>query len=391
MKRIIFLVLLFQTLCGFARNGFVIRGSVEGLTTGEIYLISDLNHKDTLASAPVLKGEFRLKGISHSRQAALLRIRGVVNGPVLFLENAVYSARLKVTPAYVPDHSGNFTEVKELENELHSVITGGGQDQKTANAFWEILLPVSREYEKISKQYTEAEHQGNESLLESLEAQAEVLRQKTMETTATLIARHNGSYVSAYIIQEYISDLCEEQPEELKKIYALLGEEASRSAYGHPSGIHKQSLQKNDILPSFSLVTPEGSAISLDNIKGKIKILEFWSESCSPCLQEIPQLFKLYEKYKPSGLEIAAISLDSDRQTTERLKQKYRLTWIQAGNYRGNDTDVRKLYGIYSIPYKIVLTEDNRIIDKGNLSLRQIQKLLDTFLINGTATNTPEK
>lgn len=390
MKRIIFLVLLFHTLCGFARNGFVIRGSVEGLTTGEIYLISDLNHKDTLASAPILKGEFRLKGTS-VRQAAFLRIRGVINGPVLFLENAAYSARLKVTPAYVPDHSGNFTEVKELENELHSVIAGGGQDQKTANAFWEMLLPVSREYEKISKQYTEAEHQGNESLLESLETQAEALRQKTMETAATLIARHSGSYVSAYIVQEYIGDLCEEQPEELKKIYALLGEEASRSAYGHPSGVQEHSLQKNDILPSFSLVTPEGSAISLDDIKGKIKILEFWSENCSPCLQEIPQLFKLYEKYKLSGLEIAAISLDSDRQTAKRLKQKHRLTWIQAGNYRGNGTDVRKLYGIYSIPYKIILTEDNRIIDKGNLSLRQIQKLLDTFLTNGAAANTPEK
>lgn len=389
MKKILLFILCLQTVAGFARNGFTIRGTIEGLTTGEIYLLSDLNHRDTLASAPILKGKFCLKGTS-ARQAAFLRIRGVVNGPVLFLENTSYSARLKVVSAYTPDNSGNFMEVNELENELHSIITGG-KDQKTANAFWEMLADASGEYEKMRKQYTEAEHLGNDQVLNELESKAETLQQKTLETAKALIAQHNNSYVSAYMIQEYISDLCEDQPEKLKKIYALLGEEASLSAYARQSGIQGQITKKNDILPPFSLSTPEGTAVSPDGVKGKVKILEFWSKSCSPCLQEIPKLLKLYEIYKPQGLEIIAISLDNDQETTRKLKQKYQLTWIQAGKYKTTDTDVKQLYGIYTLPYKIILTEDNRIIDKGNLPLWQVQKLLDSALTETPTENSPGK
>ena len=389
MRTTLLLILLFQIMTGFSKDKFIIRGTIEGFTTGEIYLLSDLNPKDTLASSPVLKGKFCLKGSGSSTQVALFRIKGVVNGPVIFLENAAYSAHLKVVAAYAPDNSGNFTEVQELENELYSTIQGG-KDQKVANEFWEMLSAASREYEKMGKQYTEAEHQGNEQLLNELENKAAVLQQKTLETATAMIRRHENSYVSAYMIREYISDLCEDRPEELKNLYALLGKEAKQSVYGQSSGNPEQSLQKNDILPPFSLTTPEGSAISLNDIKGKIKILEFWSESCSPCLQETPKLFKLYQKYKPQGLEIVAISLDEDSRAATQIKQKYNLTWIQAGSYRANDTDVKKLYGIYTMPYKIILTADNRIIDKGNLTLGQVQKLLDTLLTD-RPENVPEK
>lgn len=388
MKKILFFILLFQAITGFARNGFTIRGTVEGHPSGEIYILSDLT-RDTLASAPIFKGKFLLKGTSPAPQAAMLRIKGVVNGPVLFLENTAYSARLKVVPAYAPDPSGNFVKVEELENELHATITGG-KDQKTADAFWEMLSVTAGEYEKLSRQYTEAEHRGDEQGLDRLETRAEALQQTTLEAAATLIAKNNDSYVSAYIIREYISDLCEDKPEELKKLYALLGEEASRSAYApKPVGTGKM-LQKDDILPNFSLAAPDGTEIALADIRGKIKILEFWSKSCSPCLQEIPKLSALYEKYKPLGLEIVAISLDKDKQTTEKLKQKYKLSWIQAGNYKPTDTDVKQLYGIYTLPYKIILTEDNRIIDKGHLSLRVVQKLLDSALTEKATTNTPK-
>lgn len=381
MKKVLLFILLFYSLSGFAGNRFIIRGTIEGVTSGEIYLLSDLNAKDTLASASILKGKFYLKGTSHSRQVANFRIKGVVNGPVIFLENTTYSAHLKVVSAYAPDNSGNFMEVKELENELHTTVTGG-KDQKIANVFWEMLSAASLEYEKLSKQYTEAEHQGNEQLLNELENKAESLQHHTLLTATNLLSQYNNSYVSAYIIQEYISDLCEDKPEEITKLYTLLSEEARNSGYGRQADTEKHVLEKNAVLPSFTLSTPEGAALSLNDIKGKIKILEFWSKNCSPCLQEIPKLLKLYEKYKPLGLEIVAISLDNDKQTAEKLKAKHHLTWIQAGNYKAGGTDVEKLYNIHTIPYKIILTEDNRILAKGLFSIREIQKILDTTLTN---------
>ncbi|MBI4954472.1 MAG: TlpA family protein disulfide reductase [Myxococcales bacterium] len=63
--------------------------------------------------------------------------------------------------------------------------------------------------------------------------------------------------------------------------------------------------------PDFSLKALDGSTVRLSDYAGKkVVLLDFWATTCDPCLQEMPELVKLYKKYKDRGFEILAISAD---------------------------------------------------------------------------------
>jgi len=51
-------------------------------------------------------------------------------------------------------------------------------------------------------------------------------------------------------------------------------------------------------------------AQSLEQMKGKVVVLDLWATWCGPCRMEIPSFIKLQEKYKAQGLEIVGVSLD---------------------------------------------------------------------------------
>ena len=48
----------------------------------------------------------------------------------------------------------------------------------------------------------------------------------------------------------------------------------------------------------------------LEQMKGKVIVLDLWATWCGPCRMEIPSFIKLQEKYKAQGLEIVGVSLD---------------------------------------------------------------------------------
>ena len=63
---------------------------------------------------------------------------------------------------------------------------------------------------------------------------------------------------------------------------------------------------------SFSVpsITTSGKA---ELVPGKVTIVDFWATWCEPCKKSFPKLQELYVKYKASGLEIVAISVDDEK------------------------------------------------------------------------------
>ena len=70
----------------------------------------------------------------------------------------------------------------------------------------------------------------------------------------------------------------------------------------------------------FSLTALDGKPYSLDGLRGKVVLLNFWATWCPPCRKEMPDLEKLYEALGPQGLVVLAVS-DEDRATVEQFLQ----------------------------------------------------------------------
>ena len=66
------------------------------------------------------------------------------------------------------------------------------------------------------------------------------------------------------------------------------------------------------VVPDFSATDLEGNPISLEQYRGKVVLIDFWTVWCSPCIAEMPNVKKVYDTYKDKGFDIIGISLDFD-------------------------------------------------------------------------------
>jgi peroxiredoxin len=73
-----------------------------------------------------------------------------------------------------------------------------------------------------------------------------------------------------------------------------------------------KGVKQGDKAPSFSLDSLNGAG-KVAIAPGKVTIVDFWATWCEPCKKSFPKLQELYVKYKASGLEIAAVSVDDEK------------------------------------------------------------------------------
>lgn len=69
----------------------------------------------------------------------------------------------------------------------------------------------------------------------------------------------------------------------------------------------------------------DGSPFSLQDMRGKVVIVNFWAAWCPPCREEMPALDGLYKTYRGQGLEIIGISVDgkADEANVEAAARPY--------------------------------------------------------------------
>jgi len=59
--------------------------------------------------------------------------------------------------------------------------------------------------------------------------------------------------------------------------------------------------------PEFTLISLDGTEVTLTDFEGKVLFLNFWATWCPPCRQEIPGFLEVYDKYKSEGMEILGV------------------------------------------------------------------------------------
>ncbi|MCL2779104.1 MAG: TlpA family protein disulfide reductase [Polyangiaceae bacterium] len=88
--------------------------------------------------------------------------------------------------------------------------------------------------------------------------------------------------------------------------YAAVNAKASSSVEG--------GIQEGDKAPSFSIDSVNGQG-QVAITPGKVTLVDLWATWCYPCKQNFPKYQEIYAKYKENGLEIAAVSVDDEKDS----------------------------------------------------------------------------
>ena len=133
------------------------------------------------------------------------------------------------------------------------------------------------------------------------------------------------------------------------------------------------------VAPEFKIKTIDGQEISLDQLAGKVVVMDFWATWCPPCVKSVPELKALTEKYPSSKLVLISFSADSDEQAWRDFVSKKDMEWPQ---YWDSDGSIRAEFGVNSFPTYLVIDPEGFIHNRiAGLNPQQsvVARLKDTL------------
>lgn len=328
-------------------NGFVVNGTVDGAANGEeIFLSYQVNDSTINDTTVIADGKFRFEG-----------------------EVPRYGAKayLKYGEESQPYQGDNFlvvylepgpTEVEVKKGDMdNSVITGSRQNDiekeymDYIKGLHERRSSLDRESDDYKEQMAAIDDDFQNYQIESI-----------MKNADTYWAFNLFSMVGDRIPLEMCDSITSIMPEELLALQPKIRKSIETRRKIQP-GMPAPVLKGNDPL--------RDSMVSLDQLKGKYVLIDFWATWCHGCVLALPHIREVYDRYHDKGLEVMCVTSDDvkddwvDYMREHDMGVYYNIPGRikEDGELGGrDDEDQTDLYNINYIPQTYLVDPEGKIV-----------------------------
>ena len=254
-------------------------------------------------------------------------ILGLVAGALLWFGGQALAQDAKDTKA----------QLRDLVAKIQAQLQAGKKSEAD-------LAPFLKEFDTLL-----AEHKG-----EKTDDVAQILLMKAMLYVQVMDNADKGVELVKQLKQDYPETAPGKQAD---TILASIEKQAAAKKI-------QAALAVGTVFPDFNEKDLAGKPLSVANYKGKVVLVDFWATWCGPCVGELPNVLKTYEKYHAKGFEIIGISLDDSKDALDKFIKDKGVSWVQFFDGKGWGNKLAAQYGVNSIPATYLLDGQGKILAK---------------------------
>jgi peroxiredoxin len=113
-----------------------------------------------------------------------------------------------------------------------------------------------------------------------------------------------------------------------------------------------------EMAPDFSLKTWQGANVRLAEQRGDIIVINFWASWCGPCLQEMPKLEQLAQKYQDLGVQVWGVNVETDTAAALAYLAKLPVSFPILFD---NENKVSAAYAVKAMPTTVIINKDGAV------------------------------
>ena len=311
-----------------------ITGDHPSLDTGEAWLNTLSRYETFSDTVSVRNGKFTFRGVINTPGNVTIRIRGINDFILFYLENDKY-------------------EITAQVHDLKNATIKGGETQQ-------ILIHL-------------------DSLKKSGASPFRI------DSVKRILATENPlSSFALDLLTEEAKTMAETTPvkEQLDRFRAHPSFSNNAKLKIIEDLIHqKKFLDPGNPAHIFQMEDPKGNRVSVDSVftTNKLTMLYFWA-GCNDRSRELNRLVtNLYKEFHPRGLEIIGVSLDDIRGEWIHAIREDNLPWIQISDLKGTFTPIIPYYEINTLPLCVLVDQQGKIV-KRKIPFDELDSVLGSLL-----------